>query len=125
MSIKVIDSSCWIEIFSNGPLAKKCQKEVSTSKVIVVPALIIYEVYRRVKQLTSDEDGLAATSYISQFDVQPLTREVALLAADLSLQFKLGTVDSIILAHTHEASAELITLDNDFRDLPRARVIST
>ncbi len=124
MKTKVIDSSCWIEIFASGSLAKKCQKEVSSAKSIAVPSLVIYEVYRKVKQSISDESGLSAISYISQFDVQALTREVALLAADLSLQYKLGTADSLILAHAHEISAELITLDNDFRGLPRVRVIS-
>lgn len=124
MSVKILDSSCWIEIFADGALAKKCQKEVDSSKTIAVPSLVIYEVYRKVKQFISDESGLAATAYISQFDVEPLTREIALLAADLSLQYKLGTADSLILAHTHQISAELITLDNDFRGLPRVRVLS-
>jgi predicted nucleic acid-binding protein len=124
LKTRIIDSSCWIEIFANGTLAKKCQKEVTSSKSIVVPSLVVYEVYRKVKQSISDESGLSATSYLSQFDVQPLTREVALLAGDLSLQFKLGTADSLILAHAQEASAELITLDNDFRGLPGARVLS-
>lgn len=124
MKTKIIDSSCWIEIFANGALAKKCQKEIHSSKSIAVPSLIIYEVYRKIKQSISDESGLSATSYISQFNVQPLTREVALLAADLSLQYKLGTADSIILAHTYEVSGELITLDNDFRGLPNVRVLA-
>ena len=105
-------------------MAKKCQKEVSTAKTIVVPSLIIDEVYRKVKQSISDESGLSATAYISQFEVKPLTREVALLAADVSLQFKLGTADSLILAHAHELGAELITLDNDFRGLPSVRVLA-
>lgn len=124
MKTRVIDSSCWIEIFSNGMLAKKCQKEVLSSKSIIVPSLVIYEVYRKVKQSSSDESGLSAISYISQFEVKPLTREVALLAADLSLQFKLGTAGSIILAHANETSAELVTLDNDFRGLPGVQVLS-
>lgn len=124
MSHVVVDSSCWIEIFANGSLTKKCQKELDAAQRIIVPSLIIYEVYRKIKQSISDESGLSATSYISQFDVQPLTREVALLAADLSLQYKLGTADSLILAHAHDASADLITLDNDFRGLPRVKVLS-
>ena len=124
MSAKVIDSSCWIEIFASGSLVKKCQKELSSCNTIVVPSLVIFEVYKKVKQSISDESGLSVTSYLSQFEVHSLTREVALLAADLSLQYKLGTADSLILAHTHEVSAELITLDNDFRGLPSVRVLS-
>lgn len=123
MSSKVIDSSCWVEIFADGPAAKKCLKEVKTSKNILVPTLVVFEVYRKIKQSVSDELGLTAISYLSQFNVQTLTREISLLAADLSLQHKLGTADSLILAHAHEASAELITLDNDFRNLPRVRVL--
>ncbi len=67
---------------------------------------------------------MSAISYISQFEVQPLTREIALLAADLSLQFKLGTADSLILAHANESGAVLVTLDNDFRGLPGVQVLS-
>ncbi|MCB0361776.1 MAG: type II toxin-antitoxin system VapC family toxin [Bdellovibrionales bacterium] len=124
MKAKVIDSSCWIEIFANGSLTRKCQKEVNSSKAIVVPSLVIYEVYRKVKQSISDESGLSATAYLSQFEVQPLTREIALLAADLSLQFKLGTSDSLILAHAHEIGAVLVTLNNDFRGIPGTQVLS-
>ncbi|MCB9026335.1 MAG: type II toxin-antitoxin system VapC family toxin [Bdellovibrionaceae bacterium] len=124
MSIKVVDSSCWIEVFANGPLAKKCQKEINSLKSIAVPSLVIYEVYRRIKLSSSDESGLSVTSYLSQFDVKPLTRQVALLAVDLFFQYNLGTADNLILTHTHEISAELITLGNDFRGLPRVRILS-
>lgn len=123
MNLIVVDSSCWIEIFANGNQAKKCQQELDAAKKIFVPTLTIYEVYKKIKQSVSDESGLAAISYISQFEVMALTREVALLAADLSLQYKLGTADSLILAHTHEISATLITLDNDFRNLPNVKVL--
>lgn len=124
MITKVVDSSCWIEIFTDGPLAKKCEKEVQSAESIAIPTLVIFEVYRKVKQATSDEKGLAVTSYLSQFDILPLTREVALLAAYLSLQYKLGTADSLTLAHAQEVSAQLVTLDNDFRKVPQVSILS-
>ena len=124
MKGQVIDSSCWIEVFGGGPLVKKCLKEIETAKFIIVPSLVIFEVYRKIKVSISDESGLSATSYLSQFQIQPMNREVALLAADLSVQYKLATADSIILAHAHESQADLITLDNDFRGLPNVKVIS-
>lgn len=120
----LIDSSCWIEILSTGVLAKKCEKELKSSRSIIVPTLVLYEVYRKIKSALSDEDGLTAIAYLSQFTVSPLTREIALLAADLSLEHKLGTADSLILAHAQETSATLITLDNDFRGLPDVKVLS-
>ena len=41
---KIIDSSCWIEVFADGPLAKKCQKEIQSADSILLPTLVIYEV---------------------------------------------------------------------------------
>ncbi len=120
----VVDSSCWVEIFSEGALAKKCQEEISSAERVIVPSLTVYEVYKKIKQSTSEDVALAAASYMSQFDVQPLTREIALLAADLSLQYKLGAADSFILAHSRDSSAQLLTLDNDFRGLPKTKVLS-
>ena len=124
MNALLIDSSCWIEIFTDGPLAKDCQEELKTSKTILVPTLVLYEVYRKVKMAFSDEDGLAATAFLSQYDVCPLSREVAISAADLSVEYRLGTADSLILAHARANSATLLTLDNDFRDLPGVRLVS-
>lgn len=84
---------------------------------------MILEVYRKVTSSVSEEKGLAAISYLSQFEVQSLTREIAVAAGDLSLEYKLGTADSLILAHAHESSCEPITLDNDLRGLPRVVVL--
>lgn len=60
---------------------------------------------------------------LSQNSVADLTSEIALTAADLSKEHKIGMADSIVLAHAQHVGGTLVTLDNDFSGMPGARVI--
>jgi toxin FitB len=50
----------------------------------------------------------------------PLTEEVALVGADLSLEHKLAMADAIVLATARLHDAEVITSDADFSGIPGA-----
>jgi PIN domain. len=50
--------------------------------------------------------------------VIPLTEEIALVAADLSLEHKLAMADAIVLATARLHDAEVITSDADFSGIP-------
>jgi predicted nucleic acid-binding protein len=112
----VVDSSVWIEILVGGPLAVACEKKISAGD-IRVPAMVLYEVYRKIKAKASEEKALEAIGALSSYEILNLTREVALLAADLSLELKLGMADSCMLAHARLLGVPLFTLDNDFASL--------
>ena len=119
----VLDSSAWVEILGRGALSKTCEKELNSASRVVVPTVVHYEVYKKITAAFSDDRALSATAAMSQHETRDLTREIALLAADLSLQHRLGMADAIVLAHAHAVEATLITLDNDFAGIPGARVI--
>lgn len=122
----VIDSSIWLEILRDGPLAAKCQKAMQADLLkqqIRVPSLVIFEIYRKLKSRVNEEDALKAVAMMSGYEVLDLTRAVSLLAGDLSLQYKLPTADAIVLAHASHLGDVLLTLDNDFSGLPGARVL--
>ena len=119
----LLDSSVWVELFSQGRLWKKCERERKKAELIFVPTLVLYEVYRKIISATSEDRGLSAVAVMSRHEVSDLTREVALTAADLSLEHKLPMADSIVLAHAYQAAAELVTLDNDFAGISGARVL--
>ncbi len=118
----VVDSSVWLEIFSDGPLSSKCQKNL-VRRTLQVPSLVIYEVYKKIKQKVSEDVALEAISSLSRYEVIELTREVALLGADLSLQYSLAMADSLVLAHATHLNVDLLTLDNDFIAIPNAKVV--
>lgn len=60
---------------------------------------------------------------LSQFEVIDLTRDIALLAADLSIHEKLAMADSVVLASARAQQATLVTLDNDFSAVSDVRVL--
>ena len=84
----VLDSSVWIEILNGGKLAKECTRILKSAKTIYVPTLVLFEVYKKVTSLRSEDQALSAIALLSQYQVADMTREVALSAADLSLQKK-------------------------------------
>ena len=119
----VLDSSIWIEIFGGGRLAKACERERKNATEVHVPALILFEVYRKITVSVSEDRALSAVATMSQYLVIELTREVALLGADLSIEHKLSMADSLVLAHARFASAYLVTLDNDFTGIQGVKII--
>ncbi|HBU07806.1 MAG TPA: PIN domain nuclease, partial [Candidatus Omnitrophica bacterium] len=44
--MNLVDSSGWLEFFTDGPLAGKYFNYIEKLDMVVVPALIIYEVYK-------------------------------------------------------------------------------
>jgi predicted nucleic acid-binding protein len=119
----VVDSSVWIEILNKGELAKDCMRELKSASQIYVPTLVIYEVYKKIVSVLSEDQSLSAVTVLSQNEVVDMSREVALTAADLSLQLKLPMADSIVLAHARLLNATLLTLDNDFAGITGTKVL--
>lgn len=118
----VVDSSVWLEILGNGPLATKCDRAVQQGP-IRVPSLVLFEIYKKLKSKLSEEIALEAVASLNSFETLELTREVALLAADLCLEHKLPMADGLVLAHAVHLQDQLLTLDNDFAGIKAAIVL--
>lgn len=119
-----LDSSAWIEILGGGRLASSCAAELQSAAAVIVPTVVVFEVYRKVLGATGSEDAaLSAASLLRQHTIRELTDEIAIEAAELSLTHKLGMADSLVLAHALRDSAPLVTLDNDFAGIDGVRVL--
>lgn len=119
----LLDSSIWIEILNSGPKHIKCQKEFDQAEQIIVPTTVIFEVYRKLASHLSEDQALSGITLLLKHEIKDLTQEVALTAADLSLQHKLGMADSLVLSHARMAEALFVTMDNDFAGLENVLVI--
>lgn len=91
---------------------------------VITPTIVIYEVYKYAKRLRSEEDAVDAVAAMQKTRVIPLSDELALVAADLSLAHKLPMADAIVLATAQAHDAELVTSDSDFAGLPGVIYIS-
>jgi len=123
VSKKLLDSSVWIELLGSRPLGKACQAELKNATEVIVPSLVLFEVYKKIAQLTTEDNALSALALMNQNSIVNLDQEIALTAADLSMQHKLGMADSLILAHAQKAGATLITLDHDFMGLHGVKIL--
>jgi len=114
----VIDSSGWIEFFTDGPLADDYARRLRNLSSIVTPVIVIYEVYKRLKRELSEDDGVVAVSAMQRTQVVAIDQETALSAADLSLEHGLAMADAMVLATALKFHAELVTSDRDFEQIP-------
>jgi len=114
----IIDSSGWIEYFTNGPLIKRYKEYIADATGIIVPTIVIYEVYKKIKRDASEKDALRAARYLTDQTTAPLTESIALTAAELGLEYSLHLADSIIYATAFERGCKLVTSDAHFEGLP-------
>ena len=120
----VLDSSGWLEFFSNGPHAGQFATRLRQPANILTPTIALYEVYKWVKRERSEEEAILAVATMKKTRVVDLTEELALTAADLSLTNKLAMADSIMLAVARAYDAELVTTDAGFEGISGVTVFS-
>jgi predicted nucleic acid-binding protein len=121
--MNLVDSSGWIEYFTDNPHAARFEKYLLQSDSLLVPTLVLYEVYRQLIKKVDEKEALFAVTQMEKGKVVPLDQYLSLFSAEISLKHKLGTADSVIYATALFHKAKLITLDNDFRALPECLVI--
>ena len=122
----LIDSYGWIEYFTEGALADSYAPYVEKvdDENYITPTIVVYEVYRKIKNLQGEQKALEAFSQISRTRIVELTSAISLKAADVSINLKLGTADAIILATAQECNAEIVTSDKHLKDLDRVKFIN-
>lgn len=115
--MNVVDSSAWLEYFADGPNAGFFARAIEAVDRLVVPAITLFEVFKRVYQQRGEGDALQAIAIMQQGQIVDLDGTLALSAAKLSVDAKLPLADSIVLATARVAGATLWTQDGDFEGM--------
>ncbi len=119
--MNIVDSSGWLEYFTNGPDAKRFMEPLKDTASLVVPVITIYEVFKIVLRERGENEALQAVAAMQKGTVCDLTPTIALSASRISLQHKLPMADSIILATAQDHDATIWTQDIDFKGLPKVK----
>ena len=119
--MNLVDSSGWMEYFSNSPLAESFKKPIEDTKSLIVPTVCIYEVFKKAIQFTNEKKALEIVAAMRMGIVVSLDDQRALSAANLSYVYKLPMADSIILSIAQEYKAILWTKDADFENFPNVK----
>jgi toxin FitB len=122
--VNLVDSSGWLEFFVDGPNADNFVEPLSERDKLLVPTIIIYEVFKVVFRERGENAALQAAALLRQGSVVELSEDIALRAARLSLVHKIPMADSIILATARANNAVIWTQDDDFKGLDNVKYFS-
>lgn len=119
--MNVVDSSGWLEYFTDGPNQEFFASVIEDPAHLVVPVITLYEVFKRILMRRDEGQALAAVAVMAQGRVVDLDTTLALTAARLSTDLRLPMADSLILATAQAHGAVLWTQDIDFAEVPEVR----
>ena len=113
----LVDSWAWIEYFKGSEAGKKAKQIIESGQQILVSTINIGEVYLfllRHDQKQADHfiQFMLQTSFII-----PLETTTALNAATLKNKLKMGMADAIVLASAEDHKADILTGDDDFKNM--------
>ena len=114
----LVDSSGWLEFFTNGPLAGTYAQYLKHPNDILTPTIVLYEVYKLIKRQRTEEAALTAAAQMGKTQLVSLNDTIALTAADASLTYQLAMADAIVYATALIHKAKLVTSDADLASLP-------
>ncbi len=114
----LIDSSGWLEFFTDGPLAGTYAQHLKHPNHVLTPTIVLYEVYKIIKRQRSEEEALTTAAQMGKTQLVPLNDTIALTAADASLTYQLAMADAIVYATALTHKAKLVTSDADLASLP-------
>jgi predicted nucleic acid-binding protein len=110
----VVDSSGWLESFADGPNADFFALPIENMPELVIPSIILSEVFKRVLQQRGEDAVRQAVEIMAHGHVVDLTMTLALNAAKISVDLRLPMADSIMLATARAYHATLWSQDADF-----------
>src|SRR6056297_1477867 len=121
--MNVVDSSAWLEYFADGPNAGHFASAIEDTAALIVPAITLLEVFKRISQQRDEATALKYVAVMQQGQVVDLDAALALRAAALGLRHKLPLADSIIYATAQSLRAVVWTQDADFERLDGVRYL--
>jgi predicted nucleic acid-binding protein len=121
--MNVVDSSGWLEYFTKGKNGPIFLPLIQDTANLIIPTIALYEVFKRLVLLMGAETALEISGVMFKGQSADLNQEIAIEAANISVDLKLSMADSIILATARLLDATLWTQDAHFKDMAGVRYI--
>jgi len=119
----ILDSSCWIEYFNGSPLGDRVAAIVENGEGLLVPSIVLTEVYRHALRHRGPDDAMAVLGGMVHAPVIDLDPNIAKLAAELGGEHGPPLADSLIYATARTNDATLWTWDTHFAGLPGVEMV--
>jgi predicted nucleic acid-binding protein len=119
--MNAVDTSAFLEYFAGGPNAERFAAAIDDATQLIVPVLVVYEVFRKVSREHTPEKALEYISGLRRGRIVEVDTELAISAARFSAAHQLAMADAVIYATARQHDATLWTQDAHFKDLPGVR----
>ena len=121
--MNLVDSSGWLSYLLDEPNADRFAPAIVNTRELVVPSIVLLEVYRHLRRSIGIELAVRAVSPMQEAQAADLTQDIAILAGELGNRHNLPLADSVILATARIFDATLWTQDSDFEGLEMVEYI--
>ena len=119
--MNVVDSSGWLTYLEGGPQARLFAKPIEDVEHLLVPSIVLMEVFKRLLQQGKRKVALRTAAHMERAGVVDLNAPIAVSAAYIGRELKLPLADSVILATARAHDAVLWTMDADFKGIDGVR----
>lgn len=121
----VVDSCGWIEYLTDGERADAFAVYLNDTEQLLVPATVVYEVYKKLFQTKGSALADVFMSYAFTFKDHfiPLDVDLSVRASRLGVDNHLAMADALIYATALRYEAKLITSDAHFANLPGVTLV--
>jgi toxin FitB len=119
--MNVVDSCGWLEYFADGANASFFAPAIEDIDTLLVPAIVVFEVTRRLLSLKGESAAEVALQYLQQGASVELDAEAVFAAARTSVQHRLAMGDALIYHAARARGATLWTQDAAFQGLPAVK----
>jgi predicted nucleic acid-binding protein len=121
--MNLVDSSGWLEYFTDGKNAKFFAPAIEESSKLIVSVVNLYEVYKKVMGERNENAAKEAAGLMMQGIIIGVDSSIAIRAARLSCELKIPMADSLIYVTAQINNAIVWTQDYDFKDLEGVKFI--
>jgi len=115
--MNLVDSSGWLEYFTDGKNAKHFAPVIQDLENLVVSTINLYEIYKKIIQQRDENNAIQAIAIMQQVEILEVTAQIAIDGAKISIENEIPMADSLIIATARSVGAKVWTQDYDFKGL--------
>lgn len=115
--MNLVDSSGWLEYFTDGKNADYFAPVVENTENLIVSMVNLYEVFKKISVEKNENSAIQAVALMQQSKIIEITEAISIFAAKLSIDYRLPMADGLIYATAKTHDAIVWTQDSDFKNL--------
>ena len=117
---RTLDTSLWVSYFIKNLFTEI----IDSSEIFLLSAISLFEIKKKfLKDKLDKKEVQKIIEFVRKKSIiKDVSEEIAEKAAEISIEKELPLADSIVYTTALSNNSELLTADNDFRNLEKCRV---